>query len=100
MKYAANRVIIAETSPMPLPPHCDHPSDFTRLLCIAAHNLDLISRELRDTLRLELDVLDQKSPHIVTKAVGLEVALPKWSDEILQSLLSRTPTLNVSRDLT
>jgi hypothetical protein len=42
-----------------------------RLLCIAADDLYLVAGKLGHAFRLEFDVLNEKSPHIVAESVRL-----------------------------
>ena len=64
---------------MPLPAFCvSIPTDIlllTRLLCIAAHDLDLIRHDIILIVQLEVDILDKERPDFVAEAVGIEMAL-------------------------
>ena len=64
---------------MPLPAFCiSIPTDIlllTRLLCITAHDLDLIRRDIILIVQLEVDILDKERPDFVAEAVGIEMAL-------------------------
>ena len=46
-----------------------------RTLCITADNLDAVGVDLVRVVELEVDVLDNEGPDVVTEAVGIEVAL-------------------------
>ena len=48
---------------------------FPRLLGVAAHDLDFICRHGILIVQLEVDVLDQKGPHVIAKAVCIEMTL-------------------------
>ena len=54
-----------------------------RLLRIAAHNLNLVRRDVVLIIKLEIDILDEKRPDFVAKAVGIQMTLcsekPPWS---------------------
>ena len=85
-----------------------------RLLGVAAHDLDLLGLDGLVVVQLEVDVLDQERPHIVTEAVRVEVALqggkPNISDRALVTArrgvrgfwrrFLRSLTLKFSRALT
>lgn len=47
----------------------------TRTLRVTADDLDSIGVNLVRVVELEVDVLDDEGPNIVTEAVGIEVAL-------------------------
>ena len=46
-----------------------------RLLRIAAHNLDLVRRDIVLIIKLEVHILDKKRPDFVAKAVGIQMTL-------------------------
>ena len=50
-----------------------------RLLRIAAHNLDLLRRDIILIVELEIDVLDKKRPDFVAETVGIQMALFAFS---------------------
>lgn len=47
----------------------------TRLLGVAAHDLDLIRCDIILIVQLEVDILDEERPDFVAEAVGIEMAL-------------------------
>ena len=47
----------------------------SRLLRIAAHDLDLIRLHRVLIVQLEIDILDQKCPDIIAEAVGIQMTL-------------------------
>ena len=71
----------------------------TGFLCIAADDLNLLCCEFLTRIALEFDLLDDERPHVVAKAVGLEVTLDRvsYGDPKHPEILL---TLNVSLDLT
>ena len=46
-----------------------------RLLRIAAHNLDLLRRDVILVVELEVDILDEERPDFVAEAVGVQMTL-------------------------
>ena len=46
-------------------------SSLTRLLRVAAHDFDLLRCNGTAIVKLEIDILDEKSPDIVAEAVGI-----------------------------
>jgi hypothetical protein len=48
---------------------------FTGALRVTADNLDSIGVDLVRVVELEVDILDNESPNVVTEAVGIEVTL-------------------------
>ena len=46
-----------------------------RLLRIAAHDLDLLRRDIVLIVELEVDVFDEERPDLVAEAVGIQMAL-------------------------
>ena len=45
------------------------------LLRIAAHNLDLVRRDIVLVVELEVDILDEERPDFVAEAVGIQMTL-------------------------
>ena len=61
-------------------PHClkdsiPNTSLFSRFLCIAAHNLDLLSLDVVLIVKLEINILDEECPDFVAEAVGIQMTL-------------------------
>ena len=53
-----------------------HPSLLLpRLLRIAAHNLDLVRRDIVLVVELEVDILDEERPDFVAETVGIQMTL-------------------------
>ena len=53
-----------------------HPSLLIpRLLRVAAHNLDLLRRDIVLVVELEVDILDEERPDFVAEAVGIQMTL-------------------------
>ena len=46
-----------------------------RLLRIAAHNLDLLRRDVVLIVQLEIDILDEERPDLVAEAVCIQMTL-------------------------
>lgn len=46
-----------------------------RLFRIAAHNLNLLRRDVVLIVQLEIDILDEERPDLVAKAVGIQMTL-------------------------
>ena len=46
-----------------------------RLLRIAAHDLDLLSRDIVLIVKLKIDIFDEKGPDFVAEAVGIQMTL-------------------------
>lgn len=46
-----------------------------RLLRIAAHDLDLLSRDIVLIVQLEIDIFDKEGPDFVAEAVGIQMTL-------------------------
>jgi len=49
------------------------------LLCIAAHDLDLLGLDITLIVELEVDILDEERPDFVAEAVGIQMTLDGWS---------------------
>lgn len=58
-------------------PHSKKPSRLLlpRLFRIAAHNLNLLRRDVVLIVQLEIDILDKERPDLVAKAVGIKMTL-------------------------
>lgn len=69
--------ISAAESPAPCPKTVfRHPSLLLpRLLRIAAHNLNLLRRNVILIIELEIDVLDEERPDLVAEPVGVQMTL-------------------------
>ena len=48
---------------------------FARLLGVAAHDFDLLRLDIVLIVELEVDVFDEKGPHIIAEAIGIKMAL-------------------------
>jgi hypothetical protein len=53
----------------------DSALDFAGALRVTADNLDSVGVDLVRVVELEVDILDNEGPNVVTEAVGIEVAL-------------------------
>ena len=48
---------------------------FSRFLCIAAHNFDLLCLHIGLIIQLEVDILDEESPDFIAEAICVQMAL-------------------------
>lgn len=65
----------AQSCTSSLPRKTTIPLLLSRLLRIAAHNLDPLGLNVVLIVELEVDILDQKRPHLVTEAISIQMTL-------------------------